>query len=254
MDVTLYDGIGTLDKTIVPTGMMPDKGYEGGAWDKIPDTTPNALTGDVTYTYTFTKIPPVETKAKVTFKVVNGTWDGTDREKKVVDVTLYDGVGTLDKAFVPTGMKPNEGYEGGAWVQVPDTAENALTRDVTYTYLFLEKPAEKVTVKFDANGGTGTMADAVLEKGTKYELPSCSFTAPKGKVFDKWDVGKTGEEITVSENMTIKALWKDKAPDVPQTGGNSHIGLWAAVSLISLCGIAALLIFYRKKHNGGYSE
>ena len=83
--------------------------------------------------------------------------------------------------------------------------------------------AEKVTVTFDANGGTGTMADVKVEKG-EYTLPECTFTAPGTKTFAGWEyvtktewwgqvyeqtkVGQPGEKITVSEDMTIKASWK----------------------------------------------
>ena len=55
--VTLSDGKGTLPASQVPVGMKPAAGYEGGAWDVTPVTAENAVTGDVTYTYTFTRKP-----------------------------------------------------------------------------------------------------------------------------------------------------------------------------------------------------
>ena len=81
---------------------------------------------------------------------------------------------------------------------------------------------EKVTVSFDANGGTGTMAAVEAEKG-EYTLPACSFTAPGTKVFGGWEytvktefwgqvyeqqkVGQPGDKVTLSEDITFKAVW-----------------------------------------------
>lgn len=45
------------------------------------------------------------------------------------------------------------------------------------------------TVVFDANGGTGAMADDIVTKqytGYVYTLPACGFTAPEGMTFDHW--------------------------------------------------------------------
>ena len=67
----------------------------------------------------------------------------------------------------------------------------------------------KHTIKFAAGeGGTGSMADVTKEEGSSYTLPECGFTAPEGKVFDKWDKGEAGAKITVTADMTITALWK----------------------------------------------
>ena len=81
------------------------------------------------------------------------------------------------------------------------------------------------TVTFDANGGTGTMATATdLTAGTEYTLPACGFTAPADKEFDAWSVGgvnkAVGEKITITGNVEVTALWKDKAP----AGGDNDNG------------------------------
>lgn len=73
---------------------------------------------------------------------------------------------------------------------------------------------QKVTVSFNPGEGTGSMDAVKVEKDADYELPSCTFIAPKGKEFDGWKVGeeikKVGETITVSEAITITAQWKEK--------------------------------------------
>lgn len=87
-------------------------------------------------------------------------------------------------------------------------------------------PEGKVSVNFDANGGTGSMQSEIVDKDSEYELPNCEFEPPAEKVFDKWSVsiggsapeGKNpGDKITTSGNVTVKAEWKDKpAPPTPK--------------------------------------
>ena len=56
------------------------------------------------------------------------------------------------------------------------------------------------------------MSGLRVEFGTEYKLPKCGFTAPEGMAFDGWEIGtekhQPGESITVSEDVTIKAVWK----------------------------------------------
>lgn len=71
---------------------------------------------------------------------------------------------------------------------------------------------ELYTVTFDANGGSGTMEDAVNISGT-YSLPECLFTAPEGKKFKAWSINGTEyapkDTVAISGNITAKALWAD---------------------------------------------
>ena len=86
-------------------------------------------------------------------------------------------------------------------------------------------PEGKVSVNFDANGGTGSMQSEIIDKDSEYELPNCEFEPPAEKVFDKWSVsiggsapeGKNpGDKITASGNVTVKAEWKDKPAPMPK--------------------------------------
>ncbi len=78
-------------------------------------------------------------------------------------------------------------------------------------------PAPKYTVRFDANGGTGTMQSVTMKAGA-YTLPACAFTGPEVGganaqrwLFTKWSVGGTeydpGDQITVSGDTTVTAQW-----------------------------------------------
>ena len=68
-------------------------------------------------------------------------------------------------------------------------------------------------VSFNANGGTGTMQPVEQNAGSQYTLPTCTFTAPDGKIFKAWSVNdvekNVGDKITINANTVIKALWED---------------------------------------------
>ncbi len=128
-----------------PSGMIASSGYTGGAWDTDPSGA--TITGDTTYTYTFTAVPTYT----VTYKVVNGTWsDGTTADKTE---TVQSG---SSPASVPSGMIASSGYTGGAWDTAPASA--TITGDKTFTYAF-----EAVPVYYTVAGGsnsTFTIGDA----------------------------------------------------------------------------------------------
>ena len=83
------------------------------------------------------------------------------------------------------------------------------------------------TVSFDANGGTGTMANVTGVTG-EYTLPANGFTAPAGKQFKAWSVGgvekAVGDKITVTANTTVTAVWKAIEYNVTVTGGTASVG------------------------------
>ena len=81
---------------------------------------------------------------------------------------------------------------------------------------------ELVTVSFDANGGTGTMAAQTFLKGFEQNLNACTFTAPADMAFNCWNTEANGsgteysnlESITVSGNTTLYAQWRSKVIDI----------------------------------------
>lgn len=74
------------------------------------------------------------------------------------------------------------------------------------------------TVSFDANGGTGTMADVTGVSGT-YALPICGFTPPDGKQFKAWQIGTIEYQertpIEVTTDITVTAVWENIPPVEP---------------------------------------
>lgn len=75
-------------------------------------------------------------------------------------------------------------------------------------------PPTTYTVSFNANGGTGAMADVTGVAAGAYTLPANGFTAPDGKRFVGWATSATGSVITtatynVTENVTFYAIWEE---------------------------------------------
>ena len=81
-------------------------------------------------------------------------------------------------------------------------------------YLFFTvEEATAYTVSFNANGGTGNMADATGISG-EYALPANGFTAPDGKQFKGWSTTANGEIIdgaayNVTANVELFAIWEN---------------------------------------------
>lgn len=112
--------------------------------------------------------------------------------------------------------------------EVPDQ-----TASLTLTAVWGDNNAT-YTVSFNANGGTGTMAN-VGHVGT-YTLPACSFTAPVGKQFAGWALTSNGDVIStatidITDNTTLFAIWED-IPEVQYTvtfNSNGGSGTMAGV-------------------------
>ena len=94
-------------------------------------------------------------------------------------------------------------------------------------------PAE-YTVRFNANGGGGTMADVTGVSGS-YTLPSCGFTEPEGKQFKGWSTSADGSVISgttyeVSSDTTFYAIWESKEYSIIVTDGKATIGAGSEIS------------------------
>ena len=117
----------------------------------------------------------------------------------------------FDKWSVKIGDDPAEDKNPGEKVTASD--------NIKVTAMWRAKP--KVNVTFDKNGGSGNMPAKAVVKDSEYTLPVCRFTAPADKEFDKWSVAVAGspavdkmpgESIIASDNITVKAMWKEKTP------------------------------------------
>ncbi len=167
-------------------------------WSTYPNVTADEL--DLSSCMTF-KVNNAD--VALTGKVLPaGAW-GTYVEVNFGDFNLVQGENTFEFAFTAQG--PNIDY-----VKLVDKNGGTPVED-------------KVTVTFDANGGTGEMAAVKADKG-EYTLPANGFTAPADKEFGGWEitvmvswgqwtfpqtqVKQPGEKIELTEDITIKANWK----------------------------------------------
>lgn len=74
---------------------------------------------------------------------------------------------------------------------------------------------EPITLTYDENGGSGTMAEEI---GKTFTVKSCAFTPPTGYEFDKWNSEMNGsgtdyivgQNITLTEGLTLYAIWTPK--------------------------------------------
>ena len=125
----MKDGKGTLAATDVPDLMKANAGYEGGAWDKTPNTEIDGITGDVTYTYTFTKkeqpsIPPTH------YYTVK--WNNYDNTNLETDYCTYYQMPTYDSATPVRPADEKYTYEFIGW----DKEVVRVTGDAVYTAQF----------------------------------------------------------------------------------------------------------------------
>ncbi len=158
---------GGVDYTEVETITLTDNidlgtptrdGYVFMGWDKAPGE------GEIVYVYKamwevdeIGKVDPDEGddvadifQKKITFKIVNGTWDGVSKDDIVVVVDLLEnGVHSVNGTAAleaPAAMIADYGYENGAWNVTPPASVSG-TDSVTYIFTYVKKGNR--TVEYD---------------------------------------------------------------------------------------------------------
>ena len=160
-------------------------------------------TGTATYPGSTPVTPP--TTYTVSFNANGGTGS-------MADETGVSGEYTLPA----NGFTAPAGKQFKAWsvdgVEKAAGDKITVTANTTVTAVWENIPVVTYTVSFDANGGTGTMAD-VTGITSSYTLPANGFTAPLGQQFKGWARSASGTvitdaSITVTENTTLYAIWE----------------------------------------------
>ena len=140
------------------------------------------------------------------------SFDANGGTGTMADVTGVTGEYTLpaNGFTAPSGKQFKAWSVGGSEKAVGDKI--TVTANTTVTAVWEDIPVVTYTVSFDANGGTGSMADVTGVSG-EYMLPANGFTAPSGKQFKAWSVGgvekAAGDTITVNANTTVTAIWEN---------------------------------------------
>lgn len=164
--------------------------YAAGA-DYTPsaDATATALWTDITYDVTF------------------DPGDGSGSMEN--ETAVFGKAFTLpESTFTPPDGKHFKAWRiGGAEETVPAGGSFIATEDTTVTAVY----ADRVAISFDRNGGTGTMVSLPTAVGNSVSLPYCGFTEPDGMGFKAWEINGTEyapeDSVTVTENLTAKAIW-----------------------------------------------
>ncbi|MBQ4562840.1 MAG: InlB B-repeat-containing protein [Clostridia bacterium] len=155
---------------------------------------------------------------------LNANGGTVSQDKK--HVILYDSYGSFP---VPT----REGYKFTGWYTAADggsevTADTTVTDRNKHT-LFAHweelEVSEQLYVTFDPNGGVGLPGSYPIISGQTYEsaikavrgIGMHDIPTKKGATFDGWYCEETGYKLKLSdtfnstENLTFKAVWKQRA-------------------------------------------
>ena len=139
-----------------------------------------------------------------------------------------------ENAFLPypehENITPPSGKEFDCWemhsIRQKQGYSFEVKEDTVVKALWKDKK-EQITVKFDTNGGKGSLNDVSLEKGENYFLPDGKYLLEKeGFVFDYWEIdGKhyqACEKTAFDKDVLIRAMWKEKDNGNKPQGGNTN--------------------------------
>ena len=231
---------------LVVLSIAPDEGYMLSALsvNGIPAT---VAVGDDTYTFaqpegdvTITAAFEMRNEHTVTFDA-NG---GSEPEELPEEVTTAMPAKKIlhgsEYSLPECEFIAPENQQFKAWqidgTEYPVNAPVVVTADITVKALWEDAPPApaEYTVRFNANGGGGTMADVTGVTGS-YTLPACGFTEPEGKQFKGWSTSADGSVISgttyeVSSDTTFYAIWESKEYSIIVTDGKATIGAGSEIS------------------------
>ena len=165
------------------------------------------------YTVTGSSLDNLGTKTEITnlkftqksvnnhFRLINDSIPTSVRGNILIEIETYyeDGKGIgLGADYISNTKQPRYSTN---WIGESYASEDKINQ------------VKAFTVKFDPNGGGGTMTDGEAVEGKPYTLPDNEFTSPTNKEFDGWEVNgqkyKPGDNVTLTSDTTVKAIWKN---------------------------------------------
>ena len=225
--VDLRNGFGTLSENDVPTGMIPDDGYQApGAWDSRPNTNTDGIseTGNYVYTYTF----PQKDECTVTYH-----WLSTENPDSAA--LPPQATVTKDTPYTVATVASVDGWTFSGWYNSEGTPVTDVTcsstdqnidlygkwthDDCTVTFLADDKEAKHGFLNADGQ----TVSTYTVPYGSTLQNAGISLPTPvpdeENKWFFKdWDLKEDGSNnpfytdpdvlnMPVRSNLTFVAQW-----------------------------------------------
>ena len=157
--------------------------------------------------------------------VVPTTEGGSDGKITGTDDTMeYRAAG--ETVYTPCTGSEITGLSAGTYDVRYRASKNLKAGDDAKVLVGKSEPPQptEFTVTFDANGGRGSMGPEIVKAETNYTLPACGFTAPADQQFKAWEISGTeypvNAPVTVTADITVKALWKDAPPSHEHSYGD----------------------------------
>lgn len=142
------------------------------------------------------------------------------------------------RAIVGATAKPKDGCTFKGWYDqqknqcskdlsfVPQAGTDNLYQSGSYVAVF---EAQQYTLRFNANGGEGTMGDLTYTHGQDQSLTKCGFTRA-GYAFLGWATAANGgvayhdqQSLSITQDTTLYAVWKQQ-PNQGGSGGHHNSG------------------------------
>ena len=155
--------------------------------------------------------------------VVPTTEGGSDGKITGVDATMEYRAESETIYTACTGIEIENLSAGNYFVRCAGDHNHFASPDAAVT-VGEGTPLADRTITFNAGGGSGDMDSVTVKAGTNYTLPACGFTAPADQQFKAWQIDGTeypvNAPVTVTADITVKALWKDAPPSHEHSYGD----------------------------------
>lgn len=192
-------------------------------WEKLPD---------ITIDYT----PFPEDLGTVTLNPAEGPSKEALSPQSIYTVSETGSPDRQVHRFQGATAKPKDGCTFKGWYDqnknqcstdqnfVPQAGTDNLYQSGSYVAVF---EAQQYTLRFNANGGEGTMEDLTYTHGQDQSLTKCGFTRA-GYDFLGWATAADGnvayhdqQSLSITQDTTLYAVWKQQ-PNQGGSGGGHH--------------------------------
>ena len=279
--VPLVNGRGTLDSSLIPNASVADPGCLAGEWETRPNTWPDAVTEDITYTFTCERV----VSEPMTYTL---SYNGNGATSGKLPETMSKTVLSAYQAF-PVVMKPGlqrEGYVFTGWNSKADGSGRGPNVIDEFTVRYIEpsmtlyaqwEKAEEQVIRFvapDALPGTVPQEITVIpdaEGNLTFTIPEDPVPVRDGYIFTGYQLVPVAESVKAKlrsapalyqpgDRVVIKAAqqyqliaqWKEHLLTLAYAG-NGGTGIPAAESRQASSGAAEFTVSETVPTRKGYT-